>query len=47
MPAIKTQRAVGEDNVWKDAPVAKKFNFKGKIDWESTRGPVKENSGAQ
>ena len=23
VPTIKTQRAIGEDNMWKDAPVAK------------------------
>ena len=28
MAIIKAQIAVGEDSVWKDAPVAKKFNLK-------------------
>ena len=31
MAVIKVQRAVGEDSVWKDAPIAKKFNFEEEI----------------
>ena len=31
MATIKAQRAVGEDSVWKDTPVAKKFNFEERI----------------
>ena len=36
--AIMAQRAVGEDDVWKGAPVAKKFNFKEESYWQLLMG---------